>query len=103
VVERLRLSFTPDGIRKARAIEERLMKETWWSSDYNLLPRLKRLNLPTLVLHGDNDLVPVECAAHIAQAIPGARLVLLRDCGHFAYLERPDKVYREISAFFQHS
>ena len=58
---------------------------------YNLLPALTRLRIPTLILHGDYDFVPVACAAHIAEAIPGARLVVLRDCGHFSYLERPDE------------
>ena len=76
------------------------MNETWLSGEYNLLPRLKHLSIPTLVIHGDYDIVPVECAAHIAQAIPGARFVLLRECGHFSYLECPDEVRKEIGDFF---
>ena len=39
VIKSLRLSFTKEGILKAREIEERLMNETWLSSEYNLLPR----------------------------------------------------------------
>ncbi len=100
VVKRLRLGFTQDGIRKARAIEDRLMSETWLASEYDLLPGLERLRIPTLVIHGEDDFVPVDCAAHIAQAIPGARFVLLRDCGHFSYLERPEEVRKEIADFF---
>jgi proline iminopeptidase len=99
VVRSLRLSFTKEGILKARAIEDRLMNETWLSSDYDLLPRLKQLGIPTLVLHGDHDLIPVECAAQVAQAIPGARFVLLKETGHFSYLERPDEVHKEIDDF----
>ncbi|HXQ35123.1 MAG TPA: alpha/beta fold hydrolase [Anaerolineales bacterium] len=75
VIKRLRSSFTTEGILKAREIEERLMHETWLSSDYDLLPRLKQLGISTLVIHGDYDIVPVECAIHLAQAIPGAHLV----------------------------
>jgi proline iminopeptidase len=66
VIKSLRLSFTKEGILKAREIEERLMNETWLSSECNLLPRLKGLSIPTLVIHGDYDFIPVECAAHIA-------------------------------------
>ncbi len=29
-------------------------------------------------------------AAEVAAAIPGARLVVLRECGQFAYIENPD-------------
>jgi proline iminopeptidase len=101
VIKRLRLSFTREGILKARAIEERLMNETWLSSEYNLLPKLERLAIPTLVIHGDDDLIPVECAAHIAQAIPGACFVLLRECGHFSYLERPEDVRKELGDFLR--
>ena len=101
IIQSLRSSFTKEGILKARKIEERLMNETWLSSRYNLLPHLKRLNIPTLILHGDHDFIPVECATHIAQVIPGARFILLQECGHFSYLECPDEVHKEITEWLQ--
>lgn len=100
VISTLRRSFTKESISKARAIEDHLVKETWLSRDYDLLPKIKLLCVPTLILHGDHDLIPVECAAHIAQAIPGARFVLLNDCGHFSYLEHPEAVRKEVVGFF---
>jgi proline iminopeptidase len=101
LVDRLRASFTQEGIRKARAIEGRLMLETWLSSHYDLLPRLKALTIPTLVIHGDHDFIPIECSLHIAQAIPEARFVLLKDCGHFSYMECSDEFRQAIDGFFQ--
>jgi proline iminopeptidase len=100
VIASLRASFTRSGILKARAIEARLMNDTWLSSGYDLLPQLEQLDIPTLVIHGDDDLIPVDCAAHIAWAMPKARFVVLKGCGHFSYLERPDEVRREITGFF---
>ena len=100
VVQSLRLSFTQEGIFKARAIEDRLLDETWLLSDYNLLPQIQGLDIPTLVLHGEYDFIPVECASHIAGAIPDSRFVLLKECGHFAYLECPYQVRQEINGFF---
>jgi proline iminopeptidase len=84
----------------ARAIENRLYDQTWSSPGYDLLPRLRRLAVPTLVLHGENDFIPVELAAHVAEAIPAARLVLLPQCGHFAYLEAPDAVVQHVRELF---
>jgi proline iminopeptidase len=101
LIENLRVNISPAGILRARAIEERLYAETWNIDGYNLLPRLTQLDIPTLLIHGDYDFVPVKCAEHIARAIPGAHLVELKDCGHFAYLERPEEVYREIGEFFE--
>jgi proline iminopeptidase len=99
IVARLRLGFTPAGIRKARAIEARLYEQTWSSSQYDLFPELERLSIPTLVIHGDHDLIPLVCAEHIAHAIPGARLVVLSECGHFAFLECPDEVRKTVVEF----
>ncbi len=99
LVRSLRANFTPDGILKARAIEERLMNETWRSSEYDLFPKLARLRVPALLIHGEHDLVPVECARHIAEAIPGARFLLLDGSGHFSYLEAPDAVRRAVVEF----
>jgi proline iminopeptidase len=96
----MKLSFTKENILRGRGIEDRLYDETWLRKEFDLFPQLKRLGVPTLVIHGDNDFIPAECAAHIAQAIPGAHYILLRECGHFAYLESPDDVRNEISDFF---
>jgi proline iminopeptidase len=98
VVRSLRSNFTPEGIRKARAIENRLYEETWDSSEYDLLPKLGRLGVPTLVIHGDYDIIPLACSDHVARAIPGARLVVLKECGHFSFLERPAEFRRAITA-----
>lgn len=99
VVRRLRSHFKPEDIVKAREIEDRLYAQTWLSRDYDLLVRLRNLNLPTLIVHGDHDFVPLECARSIAEAMSRSRLVVLSDCGHFAYLERPAAVLDTIVDF----
>ena len=46
-------------------------------------PKLRELNKPTLVLHGDHDpLLRVSAARNTAKAVAGARLVLLPGAGH---------------------
>lgn len=99
VVARLQATFTPETVVKARAIDQRLMDETWRRPEYDLRPALRELDIPTLVLHGADDFIPVEVAASVAAAIPGSRLTVLDDCGHFSYLERPDEVYRRVAEF----
>lgn len=101
LIEHLQTGWTKEDVLTARAIGNRLWAETYESSGYDLLPRLTGLRIPTLILHGDYDFVPVACAAHIAESIPAARFVVLRDCGHFSYLERPDEVRQVLSAFLQ--
>ena len=100
LLPRLRAHFTPERVLVARAIEQRLYEETWSSPTYDLLPRLRHITVPTLVLHGGRDFVPIASAEHIAGAIPGARLVVLPGCGHFAYLEAPETVREHVERLF---
>jgi len=102
VIARLRASFTNEGVLKARAIEDRLMEDTWLSPGYDLLPGLKTLNIPTLVIFGDRDFIPAAWAATpIARTMPKARMVTFKACGHFAYLECPGPVHKVINEFFR--
>ena len=99
LVGRLRTNFTKESVLLARAIEHRLYDETWLKADYDLFPKLRQLTVPTLVIHGDEDFIPVEVATHVAQAVPGAVLSILHGRGHFAYLEQPEQVEKQITAF----
>jgi pimeloyl-ACP methyl ester carboxylesterase len=56
-------------------------------------PDLAAIRCPTLVLVGDADaLTPPELAHEMVDAISGARLVVVPDCGHLSTLERPEAV-----------
>ena len=89
------------GIVKARAVEDQLMRDTWEVAGYDLMPRLRNLRIPTVVIVSDADFIPMAVAEHIAQAMPEARLVTMKDCGHFAFLECPDQVRRALDNFFR--
>jgi pimeloyl-ACP methyl ester carboxylesterase len=87
------------GIIKARTAEEKLYRDTWERPGYDLMPRLRGLRIPTLVIVSDRDFIPSAIGDHIAQAIPGAKLVTLEECGHFSYLECQPQVRHAIDAF----
>jgi proline iminopeptidase len=89
------------GIVKARAVEDRLMRDTWQLPGYDLLPKLRGLDIPTLVITGEQDFIPVEVAQRIARAIPNATFVTIEGCGHFAYLECPDEVRSAVDDFMR--
>jgi pimeloyl-ACP methyl ester carboxylesterase len=61
------------------------------------IPGLSSIKVPTLVLVGDGDaLTPLERAQEMSSAIPGARLVVVKDCGHGSTLEQPEAVNRAL-------
>lgn len=60
-------------------------------------PGLPAITVPTLVLVGDSDpLTPLEHSREIAAAVPGARLVVVENCGHASTLEQPEAVNRTL-------
>ena len=95
------ISHGKEGIVKVRAVEDRRMRDTWQADGRHLLPKLRTLNIPTLVIFGDHDFITGEIAAHITRAIPNAQLVTLRDCGHFAYLECAGDDRNTLNDFFR--
>jgi len=68
--------------------------------DFDLSEVLERLDLPTLVVVGDKDrLTPPAQARHMASQIAGARLLVLEDAGHMAFLEEHEVLNAELTAF----
>jgi proline iminopeptidase len=61
---------------------------------------LARIDAPTLVLTGERDFITgPACAADIAAGVRDARLVVVEDCGHFPFIERPARFRDEVVAF----
>lgn len=62
--------------------------------------RLGAITAPTLVLHGDHDVVVDPANAHLlAERIPQAHLVVLEGHGHLPFWEDPARVTEEILDF----
>jgi 3-oxoadipate enol-lactonase len=62
--------------------------------------RLKTLNLPTLVMVGDQDVgTPPAMARELAAAIPGAQLEIIPGAAHLSNIEQADAFNRQLLAF----
>jgi pimeloyl-ACP methyl ester carboxylesterase len=75
-----------------------------WQSlgpDYDLRPALRKLHLPAIVLHGDDDPIPIASARATAEALD-APLVVLPDCGHVPYVEAADQFTATLDGFLPH-
>ena len=57
---------------------------------------------PTLVVHGSEDLRPLELTSALtAELLPGARLAVLRGQGHLPWIEDPGPLEAELEAFLR--
>jgi len=62
--------------------------------------RLDQITAPTLVIHGENDLlVPPGNGELIAKRIPGAKLVLIPHAGHIYTTDQPQASHQAVSDF----
>jgi proline iminopeptidase len=84
-------------------IKQRAEEAAWQSlGDYDLRPRLDALRVPALVVHGEDDPIPIESARDTARRI-GAPLVALPACGHVPYIEAPAPLFAALGGFLDGS
>lgn len=79
----------------------RVQQQVWDSlGDFDLIPPLAAVHVPSLVVHGRNDPIPLESSEAGARAL-GARLVVLDDCGHVPYVEQRDPLFAALREFLR--
>ncbi len=62
--------------------------------------KLKSIHAPTLVVWGRNDeLISVDDARKFGSGIPGARVVIVEQCGHVPQIEKPGEFNRALLKF----
>lgn len=77
----------------------RVQQSTWASVDGEAVrASLPSMQVPTLVVHGDRDPIPLESARATAAGL-GAQFTLLADCGHVPYVEQPEALQQALDAF----
>ena len=66
---------------------------------YDLVEEMRRLTVPTLILHGDEDWPCLKPGILMKQNIPSAALAVMPNCGHTINLEEPDEFNRLVGGF----
>lgn len=62
---------------------------------------LPAVTLPVLFVHGAHDLLPPRASRDTAKLIPGSRVEVIPDSGHFPWLERPGVARRAVEALLE--
>lgn len=55
-------------------------------------PILPTISVPTLVIHADDEVVPVQCGRYLAAHIPGAQYLEVKGSDHAPWLADPDRI-----------
>jgi proline iminopeptidase len=66
---------------------------------YDWRQELSNIQVPTLVVHGELDPLPVETSKQIASSIPTTTHVVIPDAGHMPFWEAPDVFFPAVERF----
>lgn len=69
--------------------------------DYDWRPALRTDSSPTLVMHGEKDVIPLAAAWEWVTTLPNSRLLVMRGVGHFLYMEAPEQFFRVVDEFLR--
>jgi len=67
--------------------------------DWDITPRLGRIQVPTLVFSGRYDEVTPACTEAAHRAIPGSEYVVLEESSHMAQAEQPEETLALVRGF----
>ncbi|MEM7252539.1 MAG: alpha/beta hydrolase [Pseudomonadota bacterium] len=81
-------AFTQQGVQKERP------------SIFDLDDQMRTLEVPTLILTGDEDWPCLTPNVFMKRVIPSAALVVMPNTGHAANLEEPERFNHELATFF---
>jgi proline iminopeptidase len=81
----------------------RVQQSIWQSlGDYDLRDSLRSVRVPTLVVHGRQDPIPLASSEEAARAL-GTTCVVIDGSGHVPYVEQPAQLFPLLRAFLRES
>jgi proline iminopeptidase len=77
----------------------RVQQSVWESlGDFDLIRDLEDIKIPSIVIYGRDDPIPLASSVEAARAL-GTNLVVLDDCGHVPYVEQPQRLFSALDTF----
>ena len=69
--------------------------------NFNLYGIMTTIKCPVLIIHGDTDIIPTASIEKMSRAIKNSELHIVKNCGHFVHIEKPDLYFNTIRAFLE--
>jgi len=92
------LVIDENTIKNAEPVNE-LMHTSFNKIQHNLETQLPTIHIPTLIIHGDFDPIPVKSSEYLHTQIPGSQIVVIIKAGHFPFTEQPEQFVATLRTF----
>ena len=89
------------GMRYGARFGNRVIMNSY--GDWDLRARLATLEVPLLVVHGEQETIPMDLVEEWVTSMPHARLMKVPRAAHFTYAERPELVWPAVETFLRGS
>lgn len=94
--ERLARFYSSDYLALSDTMKQSFVKVISESFD----KRLNEIKKPTLIIYGENDKeTPLYMARRFHDGIVDSKLIVIKNAGHFCFLDSPMKFYMEVKEF----
>ena len=97
--DELNLTFRPDYGQRSGLLKS-LGRDTTLQH-YDLLSNLESISCPVLIIGSDYDMIPPASNQAIHDHIRDSRLVILKNCGHFPFIEAPAQFFPAVRTFLE--
>jgi proline iminopeptidase len=87
----------PAGIRYGLRTTNRVVMTSY--GDWDIRGALRAVQAPTLIVHGEDESIPMDLVEEWVGALPHARLMRVPRAAHFTYAERPELVWPAVESF----
>ena len=92
----LRCEIPPAAIRNRPVVEAATLGSL---GDWDLRPKLERIETPALVMEGQRSSVPLDATREWAVFLPNAHFLLIPDAGHEMFVEEPEAFLAAVKQF----
>lgn len=89
-----------DSLRVKKDIESSNMFNPYLGN-FNLYEDMKKIKCPLLIIHGDYDPIPTESVEKMKEYAKQAELHIIKNCGHFVFIEKEKEYFDLIKEFLQ--
>lgn len=91
-------TIEPNTAKNAATVQS-LITTSFNRSQAQIEAGMADLHMPTLIIHAENDLIPVASAEYLRDHIPGAQLTVIAKSDHFVFAEQPEQFIAAVRSF----
>jgi proline iminopeptidase len=70
-------------------------------AEYDLHDTLSSVEVPTLLIYGEDEPATTLSGEKLDAAIPNSKFTVIKESGHFPFIEKPDQFFSELRSFLK--